>query len=259
VPVAVAGFCLKKEIDYFDKVMTSPTRPVVAIMGGAKVSDKIGVIDNLVKRMDKVLIGGGMMFTFLKAMGYEIGSSIVEMEMLDTRGIMRHARRRGQVLSRRLRRGDRSPPTPDRCPRPEIPPSGPASTSVGHHRLPPGLRTRTIMWNGPMGLFEMTLLGGPSSSHVLADSRPHHHRRRRRRRRRRRGVPNMSYIPPRRASLQLSGSRCRGSKPLRRDPEHSTVLPAAGSCLKSRAWRSPGCGGTGRRAEVVVARLHRFI
>src|SRR3990172_5718110 len=96
VPVSVAGFCLKKEIDYFDKVMGSPTRPVVAIMGGAKVSDKIGVIDNLIKRMDKVVIGGGMMFTFLKAMGYEIGSSIVEMEMLDTaRTIMTHAREKG--------------------------------------------------------------------------------------------------------------------------------------------------------------------
>ena len=78
VPVSVAGFCMKKEIEYFERVMMNPTRPVAAIMGGAKVSDKIGAITNLLDRMDKVIIGGGMMFTFLKAMGYEIGRSIVE-------------------------------------------------------------------------------------------------------------------------------------------------------------------------------------
>ena len=163
VPVAVAGFCLKKEIDYFDKVMGSPTRPVVAIMGGAKVSDKIGVIDNLIKRMDKVVIGGGMMFTFLKAMGYEIGSSIVEMEMLDTaRTIMTHAREKGVkfylpvdcVVANRV-----SPDAEIRIvPVQEIPPGwagldiGPASMRLFAEALQDA---RTIMWNGPMGLFEM--------------------------------------------------------------------------------------------------------
>ena len=96
MPVSVAGFCMKKEIEYFEQVMVSPTRPVATIMGGAKVSDKIGAINNLLERMDKVIIGGGMMFTFLKAMGYEIGRSIVEENMVDTaRGIMEHARTRG--------------------------------------------------------------------------------------------------------------------------------------------------------------------
>ncbi|OGW43976.1 MAG: phosphoglycerate kinase, partial [Nitrospirae bacterium RBG_16_43_11] len=75
---AVAGFLVKKEIEYVDGVMANPARPFVAILGGAKVSGKLGMIENLGKKVDKVIIGGGMAFTFLKAMGYEVGNSLVE-------------------------------------------------------------------------------------------------------------------------------------------------------------------------------------
>ena len=89
---SAAGALLKKEIEYLEGAVANPVRPFVAILGGAKVSGKIGVIENLGKRVDKVIIGGGMAFTFLKAKGMEIGNSLVEMDMLDfARGIEDHA------------------------------------------------------------------------------------------------------------------------------------------------------------------------
>ncbi|MDE3035658.1 MAG: phosphoglycerate kinase, partial [Nitrospirota bacterium] len=91
-----AGYLLKKEIEYLEGAVANPMRPFVAILGGAKVSGKIGVIENLGKRVDKVIIGGGMAFTFIKAMGYEIGNSLVENDMLDfARGVQEHAFSRG--------------------------------------------------------------------------------------------------------------------------------------------------------------------
>jgi phosphoglycerate kinase len=83
IPEAAAGYLLKKEIEYLEGAVENPVRPFVAILGGAKVSGKIGVIENLGKKVDKVIIGGGMAFTFLKAMGLEIGQSLVENDMLD--------------------------------------------------------------------------------------------------------------------------------------------------------------------------------
>jgi len=180
VPVSALGFLMRKELDYFEKVMGSPTRPVVAVMGGAKVSDKIGAIDNLVQRVDKVIIGGGMMFTFLKAMGYEIGSSIVEMDMLETaRTIMTHAREKGVkfylpvdcVVANRI-----SPDAEIRIvPVQEIPAGwagldiGPATMRLFAEALQ---SARTIVWNGPMGLFEMEPFsrGTFFLAHTLADS-----------------------------------------------------------------------------------------
>lgn len=79
----VSGFLLEKEIKFLKEAVDNPKRPFVAILGGAKVSDKIGVIENLIQKADKILIGGGMMFTFLKAQGYETGKSICEMDKLD--------------------------------------------------------------------------------------------------------------------------------------------------------------------------------
>ncbi len=77
------GFLIEKELDNLDKAVNDPVRPFTVILGGAKVSDKIGVITNLVEKADYILIGGGMMFTFLKAQGYEIGSSLLDEESLD--------------------------------------------------------------------------------------------------------------------------------------------------------------------------------
>jgi phosphoglycerate kinase len=93
---AAAGALLKKEIEYLEGAVANPVRPFVAVLGGAKVSGKIGVIENLGKRVDKVIIGGGMAFTFLKAKGMEIGNSLVENDMLDfAKGIEDHALSRG--------------------------------------------------------------------------------------------------------------------------------------------------------------------
>ncbi|MEI3628814.1 phosphoglycerate kinase [Lactococcus lactis] len=83
VDKAVAGFLLENEIAYIQEAVEAPERPFVAILGGSKVSDKIGVIENLLSKADKVIIGGGMAYTFLKAQGYEIGSSLVEDDKLD--------------------------------------------------------------------------------------------------------------------------------------------------------------------------------
>src|SRR5512146_829943 len=79
----VAGFLLEKEIKYLDQAISNPKRPFIAILGGAKISDKIGVIKNLLAKADAVLIGGGMANTFLKAQGYPVGDSLVEAEALD--------------------------------------------------------------------------------------------------------------------------------------------------------------------------------
>jgi len=81
---AAAGFLLEKEIKYLGNAIAEPERPFVAILGGAKVSDKIGVIDNLIKKSDRILIGGGMANTFFKAQGYEMADSLVEEDVLDT-------------------------------------------------------------------------------------------------------------------------------------------------------------------------------
>src|SRR5437764_1073638 len=81
LPTAGAGFLMRKEIEYLEGAVANPMRPFVAILGGAKVSGKIGVIENLGKKVDKVIIGGGMAFTYLKAQGYEVGNSVVEERM----------------------------------------------------------------------------------------------------------------------------------------------------------------------------------
>src|SRR5439155_17953844 len=92
LPDAGAGFLMRKEIEYLEGAVANPMRPFVAILGGAKVSGKIGVIENLGKKVDKVIIGGGMAFTYLKAQGYEVGNSVVEERMLKfAKEIQEHA------------------------------------------------------------------------------------------------------------------------------------------------------------------------
>jgi phosphoglycerate kinase len=93
VKSCAAGFLLKNEIEYFNKAMKNPARPFAAIIGGAKVSDKIGVLENLLEKVDTLIVGGGMAFTFIRAMGYETGDSLCEVEMLDkARTIMEKAK-----------------------------------------------------------------------------------------------------------------------------------------------------------------------
>jgi phosphoglycerate kinase len=154
---------LKKEIEYLEGAVANPMRPFVAILGGAKVSGKIGVIENLGKRVDKVIIGGGMAFTFIKAMGMEIGSSLVEDNMLDfARGIQEHAMSRGVkfylpvdcVVAASREPGAETKLVPVQ----EIPKGwcgldiGPASVKLFSEAVQ---NAKTILWNGPMGMFEI--------------------------------------------------------------------------------------------------------
>lgn len=162
VPVSAAGYLLKKEVEYLEGAVANPMRPFVAILGGAKVSGKIGVIENLGKRVDKVIIGGGMAFTFIKAMKMEIGSSLVEDNMLDfARGIQEHAMSRGVkfylpvdcVVAASREPGAETKLVPVQ----EIPKGwcgldiGPASVKLFSEAVQ---NAKTILWNGPMGMFE---------------------------------------------------------------------------------------------------------
>jgi len=180
VPEAVAGFLMKREIEYLQGAVADPVRPFVAILGGAKVSGKIGVIENLEKKVDKVIVGGGMAFTFLKAMGYEVGDSLVEMEMLDVATqIQKNARERGIkfylpvdcVIATSMEPGAETKIVPTQ----EVPKGwraldiGPASVKLFSEALS---NAKTIIWNGPMGVFELDAFsrGTISMAHAVAES-----------------------------------------------------------------------------------------
>lgn len=163
IKTSAAGYLLKKEIEYLEGAVENPVRPFVAILGGAKVSGKIGVIENLGKRVDKVIIGGGMAFTFIKAMGYEIGNSLVENDMLDfARGIQEHAFSRGVKFYLPVDcvvAASREPAAETKIvPIQEIPKGwyaldiGPASVKLFSEAVQ---NAKTILWNGPMGVFEI--------------------------------------------------------------------------------------------------------
>lgn len=180
IPVSAAGFLLKKEIEYLEGAVENPVRPFVAVLGGAKVSGKIGVIENLGKRVDKVIIGGGMAFTFLKAKGMEIGNSLVENDMLDfAKGIEDHALSRGVkfylpvdcVVAASRELGAESKIVPVQ----EIPNGwyaldiGPASVKLFNEAVQ---NAKTILWNGPMGVFEIDAYarGTLAMAHAIADA-----------------------------------------------------------------------------------------
>ena len=175
-----AGFLLSKEVKFFEKTLANPIRPFVAVVGGSKVSGKLEALRELLEKVDKVIIGGGMAFTFLKAQGYEIGNSLVEDELLDeARTIMIKARKKGvkfylpvDVIA--------APKFSDTVPSKivstqEIPKDwmgldiGPASTRLFRTVLGDA---QTIIWNGPMGVYEMDKYskGSQKMSHNIADS-----------------------------------------------------------------------------------------
>jgi len=160
---AVAGFLLLKEIETMGKALADPERPFVAILGGAKVSDKIGVIRNLLTRVDALLIGGGMSYTFLKAKGYEIGDSLLDAEHVDlARELMAEAERRNVRL---LLPEDVvvAQAFSAEAPRQVVPasaiPAGWQGLDIGpktRERFAAEIRkARTVIWNGPLGVFEM--------------------------------------------------------------------------------------------------------
>ena len=159
---AAAGFLLKKEIEYLRGAIENPVRPFVAILGGAKVSGKINVLENLVGKVDKVLIGGGMAYTFIKAMGYEVGNSLVEKDMLETaQRIRRKLKGIGIkfylpvdcVIAQAIEAGTETKIIPTL----EIPKGwsaldiGPATVRLFSEAIQDA---KTILWNGPMGVFE---------------------------------------------------------------------------------------------------------
>ena len=157
------GMLLKSELDYLKRATDDPLRPLAAIIGGAKVSDKIGVLEKLIDRVDKLIIGGGMAFTFLKALGYEVGKSLCEGEMLDVaRSIMEKARAKGVKLYLPVDSVLAEQATADavtkQLPVQEIPPLlmgldiGPATVTLFSEALQ---GVKTIVWNGPMGMFEL--------------------------------------------------------------------------------------------------------
>jgi phosphoglycerate kinase len=163
VKAAAAGFLMKREVDYLEGAVADPARPFVAILGGAKVSGKIGVIENLGKKVDKVIIGGGMAYTFFKALGLEIGNSLVEPSMLEfARAVRDKARERGVKFYLPVDcvvATSRAPSAETKIvPIQEIPQGwmgldiGPASVRLFTEAL---ANAKTILWNGPMGLFEM--------------------------------------------------------------------------------------------------------
>ena len=157
---AAAGLLMEEEIDYLDKVLKDPERPFVAILGGAKVSDKLGVIESLLATADSLLIGGAMCFTFFKAQGYEIGNSLVEDDYLEeAKRLMEEAGDRlvlpGDVVVAEAMEEDAESET--------VPVDG---IPVGKMGLDIGSKTvdlfsehisgaSTIFWNGPMGVFEI--------------------------------------------------------------------------------------------------------
>lgn len=180
IKVAAAGYLLKKEIEYLEGAVADPVRPFVAILGGAKVSGKIEIIENLGKRVDKVIIGGGMAFTFIKAMRMEIGNSLVEDDMLEfARGIQEHAFSRGVkfylpvdcVVAHSREPGAETKIVPVQ----EIPKGwyaldiGPASVKLFSEAVQ---NAKTILWNGPMGVFEIDAFarGTFAMAHAVANA-----------------------------------------------------------------------------------------
>jgi len=164
VDVCVAGFLMKNELLYFHRAMEDPARPLVAIIGGAKVSSKISAVENLLETADKLIIGGAMANTFLKAIYYDIGAkSLVEEELVEkARSIMRKARRRGVkfyipvdcvVADRFDKKAETKITTVQEVPEDwMIVDIGPATSFLYSEALS---NAKTIIWNGPMGAFEI--------------------------------------------------------------------------------------------------------
>lgn len=159
---AVAGFLIEKETSIMGKALTSPDRPLVAILGGAKVSDKIGVINNLLEKVDKLIIGGGMAYTFYKAKGYEIGNSLLEEDKVDyAKEMLEKAKTKGvelllpvdNVVAKEFKADAEHMVVKENIP------EGYMGLDIGPETIKlfsdAVKDAKTVIWNGPMGVFEM--------------------------------------------------------------------------------------------------------
>jgi phosphoglycerate kinase len=164
VQKSAAGLLMEKELEYLGRALHHPEHPFIALLGGAKVSDKIGVIQNLMNQVDALIIGGGMAYTFLKAMGEQVGKSLVEQDKLDlARKILQDAKTRklkfllpvDHVIADKVDANARTQivgsgqPIPAGMMALDI---GPKTIDIFSEEVS---RARTIVWNGPMGVFEV--------------------------------------------------------------------------------------------------------
>ena len=174
-----AGLLMQKELDYLTPILSDPAKPFVTILGGAKVSDKIGVIKNLLPKVDALLIGGAMAYTFLKAQGGEIGRSLVEDDKIDLAAdLLQESARRGVRLLLPVDHvtGDADKKNPLTCEGPiatgrmglDI---GPATASLFADEI---RNAKTVLWNGPVGLFEVPPYdqGSRALAEALAENYP---------------------------------------------------------------------------------------
>ncbi len=179
-PQCAAGFLLQTELEYFSKAMANPQRPLVAIVGGAKVSSKLGALENMLKNVDKIIVGGAMANTFLKSNGIDMGASRVEADLTGSAAdIMAKAAERGIkfylpvdfVVASKLDERAETKIVPAR----EVPQDwmaldiGPATSLLYREVL---YDAKTVVWNGPMGVFEMDAFsrGTMSMVHSVANS-----------------------------------------------------------------------------------------
>ena len=184
VDTAVVGYLMQKEIDFLGNAVNNPERPMVAILGGAKVADKLKVIDNLLEKCDTLIIGGGMAYTFLKAQGYEVGNSLVDDEKIDyCKEMMAKAEKLGKNLYLPI-----DTTVSDGFPNPidaEIEVSVVAANAIPAdkegldigpatcEKFAEAVKTaKTVVWNGPMGVFENPILakGTIAVAQALADT-----------------------------------------------------------------------------------------
>jgi len=162
---AVAGFLMEKEISFLGKTLENPERPFIAILGGAKISDKIGVIENLLTKVDRLLIGGGMANTFFKAQGLEIGDSLVQDEALDTaRGLLARAGDRLLLPADVIVANEFANDAASMTVKVDDVPVGWRILDIGadavEHFTEALAGARTVVWNGPMGVFELPSFAG---------------------------------------------------------------------------------------------------
>ena len=160
---AVSGFLIEKELKFLGNAISDPQRPFMAILGGAKVSDKIGVIDSLLEKVDTLIIGGGMAYTFFKAQGYEVGNSICELDKLDlAKSLMKKAEEKGVKLMLPVDTKigkEAKENTESKIVKCNEIPEGWEGFDIGEETIKQFIeelkKAKTVVWNGPLGLFEI--------------------------------------------------------------------------------------------------------